>query len=62
MYCVSHSTLQPVLGPTYERDGKYQTSDSIDELRRAWGPEAMLPRMFRDREVREAAAAPLKPP
>jgi dCTP deaminase len=32
--------------------GKYQTSDDLDEIVRSWKPEAMLPQMFKDREIR----------
>ncbi len=28
--------------------GKYQTSDDLDELKRTWRPETMLPRSFKD--------------
>ena len=35
--------------------GKYQHSQDLDELRRSWSPEAMLPRMDRDFEVDKEA-------
>lgn len=31
--------------------GKYQTSDKLSELKRAWNPQMMLPQMHRDWEV-----------
>lgn len=35
--------------------GKYQHSQDLDELRRSWSPEMMLPRMDRDFEVDKEA-------
>jgi len=32
--------------------GKYQASLSLEELKRDWTPDAMLPKMWKDREVR----------
>jgi hypothetical protein len=46
---------QPVLGPSYENEGKYQAGSDLHQLEKLWGPEAMLPKMYRDREVKEAA-------
>ena len=37
----------------YSKAGKYQTSMSIDEIKKAWTPEAMLPKQWRDRECRQ---------
>ena len=31
--------------------GKYQTSDDLDELKRTWRPEMMLPRAFKDQRT-----------
>jgi dCTP deaminase len=39
-------------GGDYTAVGKYQTG-SIDEMRASWKPEDMLPRMYRDREIRQ---------
>jgi len=36
----------------YTKDGKYQTGD-LEEMKQTWSPKAMLPRMYRDREVKE---------
>ncbi|MCI0566484.1 deoxycytidine triphosphate deaminase, partial [bacterium] len=36
----------------YARDGKYQSATNIEEIKRAWKPEVMLPRMYLDREAR----------
>ena len=30
--------------------GKYQTSDDIREIKNTWTPEAMLPKMWKDRQ------------
>jgi len=35
----------------YTRTGKYQSCVDLEELRRSWEPQQMLPRMYRDREV-----------
>lgn len=37
--------------------GKYQTSQNVEELKATWTPEAMLPRIFRDRETLAALEA-----
>jgi len=34
----------------YSKAGKYQASMSIDEVKRAWTPDALLPKQWRDRE------------
>lgn len=42
-------------GPTsgnYVKNGKYQTTPDIKELRKQWKPEMMLPRLYMDREVK----------
>lgn len=38
----------------YTRTGKYQRLTDIEELKRAWNPEMMLPKMYLDREVKLA--------
>tara|TARA_B100000745_G_scaffold260880_1_gene184597 strand:- start:9585 stop:10256 length:672 start_codon:yes stop_codon:yes gene_type:complete len=40
-----------VLDVQYSGDGKYQTSTEIEELKRSWNPNAMLPKLFKDREI-----------
>ena len=37
----------------YTESGKYQTSSSIEELKKSWKPEDMLPKMWKDREIKE---------
>ncbi len=34
----------------YTKSGKYQSSQSVGELKRAWKPEMMIPKMYLDRE------------
>eukprot|EP00339_Tiarina_fusa_P025136 CAMPEP_0117032510 /NCGR_PEP_ID=MMETSP0472-20121206/23300_1 /TAXON_ID=693140 ORGANISM="Tiarina fusus, Strain LIS" /NCGR_SAMPLE_ID=MMETSP0472 /ASSEMBLY_ACC=CAM_ASM_000603 /LENGTH=165 /DNA_ID=CAMNT_0004741171 /DNA_START=211 /DNA_END=708 /DNA_ORIENTATION=+ len=40
-----------VEGSSYEKSGKYQTDDNMEHIMNSWVPEAMLPRMFKDREI-----------
>lgn len=37
----------------YDQGGKYQSHDHLEDLKAAWTPESMLPKQWRDREVRE---------
>ncbi len=43
----------PILAGNYAKSGKYQSSDSIAELKRTWKPEMMLPRLFVDRDIKK---------
>lgn len=43
----------PTIGQDYSLDGKYQTSADVDELREIWKPDDMLPKMWKDRELRK---------
>ena len=36
-----------ILGPDYSVRGAYQTTDNLEELKRSWKPEMMLPRLRR---------------
>lgn len=45
--------VSPVSGNQYANGGKYQTTDSLEELQKNWKPEDMLPKMWKDREVRK---------
>merc|ERR1712000_666291 len=40
-----------VEGSSYEKKGKYQACDDIEELQKSWSPAAMLPKMYKDREI-----------
>ncbi len=45
---------EPIAKETdYSAGGKYQTSANIEELKKNWKPEDMLPKMWKDREVVE---------
>lgn len=39
------------LGGDYSLKGKYQSTTDLEELRRGWKPDDMLPKMWKDREV-----------
>ena len=43
----------PILEQDYSGSGKYQTGGSLQELKASWKPEMMLPRLHRDREIRQ---------
>ena len=36
---------------SYEKGGKYQSSDRLDVVKREWKPSDMLPKMYLDREI-----------
>lgn len=40
-----------IAGDSYEASGKYQTTTDDTELEANWSPSAMLPKMYKDREV-----------
>ena len=41
----------PILGRDYASAGKYQAYDSVEELKKNWKPESMLPQLYRDRDI-----------
>lgn len=44
------------VGPTlteYHSEGKYQTSGDIEEIKRNWKPEDMLPKLWKDHQVQK---------
>lgn len=43
----------PILEKSYFIEGKYQSSGSFAQLKKAWKPEMMLPRLYLDREIRK---------
>ena len=49
---MSFFEVEPILGADYTKEGKYQTRDSLVEIKKSWQPEMMLPKMWRDREVK----------
>lgn len=46
--------VEPITRASYSEEGKYQTAESLEEIKAGWKPEMMLPRMFADREARAA--------
>jgi len=44
--------VAPTSGEDYSRTGKYQTTKDLKEIEANWRPEDMLPKMWKDREVR----------
>lgn len=43
----------PILEKSYFIEGKYQSSSSFAQLKKAWKPEMMLPRLYLDREIHD---------
>lgn len=47
--------VEPIEGSDYVSEGgKYQISQELEEMKRSWNPEMMIPRMHLDWEVSEA--------
>eukprot|EP01095_Lingulamoeba_sp_RSL-Kostka_P008235 TRINITY_DN2714_c1_g1_i1.p1 TRINITY_DN2714_c1_g1~~TRINITY_DN2714_c1_g1_i1.p1 ORF type:complete len:248 (-),score=70.55 TRINITY_DN2714_c1_g1_i1:16-759(-) len=42
---------------SYEKSGKYQTSSDLEQLKLQWSPLDMLPKMYRDREIKKTEEA-----
>lgn len=40
-----------ILGKDYTVLGKYQTNDNLKKLQKEWEPSAMIPKMWKDREI-----------
>lgn len=45
--------VEPITGGTYSMDGKYQLGEGIEEVKKRWSPEQMLPKLYKDYEVVE---------
>lgn len=43
----------PILASSYTKVGKYQSSDSVAALKKAWKPEMMLPKLYLDRDIKQ---------
>lgn len=43
----------PILGRDYTQSGKYQSESDIRKLKRAWEPTMMVPKLWRDRSLRD---------
>ena len=44
----------PILEGDYTKAGKYQSGNPIDEIKAAWVPTAMLPKLYNDREAKKS--------
>ncbi|EFA76884.1 dCTP deaminase [Heterostelium album PN500] len=42
-----------IVGPSYESSGKYQVSNDVDVLKTKWHPTDMLPKMYKDKEIKQ---------
>eukprot|EP00026_Physarum_polycephalum_P013937 Phypoly_transcript_14398.p2 GENE.Phypoly_transcript_14398~~Phypoly_transcript_14398.p2 ORF type:complete len:104 (+),score=8.59 Phypoly_transcript_14398:561-872(+) len=42
-----------ILDKSYEKSGKYQTTDDLETLQKNWTPYDMLPKMYKDKEIRK---------
>lgn len=45
--------VEPITGAAYHRGGKYQSHTDLARLEREWKPAMMLPRLYRDYEIRK---------
>lgn len=45
----------PILEKSYFAEGKYQTGETLKELKKSWKPEMMLPRLHTDRDIKIGA-------
>jgi len=43
----------PILDKDYSATGKYQTSKNIGDLKKTWKPDAMIPRLWTDRDTKK---------
>ena len=41
-----------ILDRDYSKEGKYQTHSRIEKMKREWKPEMMLPRLYKDSEIK----------
>ncbi len=48
----------PIDGKDYAMGGKYQSSGSVAQLKKAWKPEMMLPRLWQDRDIEKKPKKP----
>ena len=46
--------VDPIPGSSYAAErGKYQMSDDLEQVKKQWKPEAMLPKLWLDRELKD---------
>ncbi len=43
----------PIIERDYTKAGKYASSTSLGELKKAWKPEMMLPQLYRDKDIKK---------
>lgn len=43
-----------ILENDYTKKGKYQSSQNISEMKKGWKPEAMLPKLYNDRDIKKS--------
>lgn len=43
----------PIMGADYSKSGKYNTSSDIEVLKKNWKPSDMLPKLYKDRDIRQ---------
>jgi len=43
----------PILEKDYTKSGKYQSSQDVKNLKKNWKPTDMLPRLYKDREIKK---------
>lgn len=48
---IFHETVKVPEMDKYAKKGKYQTSDNIEELKKNWRPEDMLPKLYKDKDL-----------
>jgi hypothetical protein len=41
------------LNTSYEQSGKYQCTDDIQKVKQSWTPTDMLPKMYKDKEIKK---------
>lgn len=41
----------PIEGVDYSATGKYQTSDNLEEIKKWWKPDDMIPKLWKDRDI-----------
>ncbi len=44
--------VEPIKEKNYVAEGKYQTSNDLTQIKREWVPDAMLPKMWKDKEIK----------
>lgn len=45
--------VDPILARNYVVNGKYQSEDNLEKIKKNWKPEDMLPKMWKDREIKK---------